>query len=235
MAHKNQKYAKKGKIIIDRKGFFVMAKRIIFETKLEKPYFRKVEVETTFPNGWFHKPQLAIDKINDVYKIKTDTKKDPLEISTASNNEIGKKLSAFSLKNKDGKTVECLFQASKKFENGGPYLDLLETISNKAKKDKRLEKSGKLIAFVKDGREYPLFPKTAFYDYLYISVLMENKDLWNEIDNYDSFADVWFSPDKKINCQAEAVAIFKGLKDSGNLEKAMKSYDDFVNAVFLSK
>lgn len=212
-----------------------MAKRIIFETKLEKPYFRKVEVETTFPNGWFYKPQLAIDKINDVYKIKTGAENNPLEVSSKSNNEIGKKLSAFNLKNKDGLTVECLFQASKKFENGGPYLGLLNAPSNKSKKDNRLNNSGKLVAFVKDGKEYPLIPRTAFYDYLYISVLMENKDLWDEIDKNNAFSDVWFNPDEKINCQAEAVAIFKGLRQSGNLENTMKSYDDFVNSVFFDR
>ena len=212
-----------------------MAKRIIFETKLDKPYFKKVEVEADFPRGWIRTPIKAVEVVNEAYKYKADTDKVPFEVSSAAKTELGNRLSAFNLKDAQGRLLECVFQSSKKFEKGGPYLDLLDIAPNKAKKDSRLKNSGKLVAFVNDGKEYPLIPRTAFYDYIYINALMANRELWDEIDNYDAFSDVWFNPDKSLNCQAEAMAMFRGLKESGNLEKAMKSYDDFVNTVFFCK
>lgn len=112
---------------------------------------------------------------------------------------------------------------------------MLNVAPNKAKKDPRLKNSGLLKAFILDGKEYPLIPRTAFYDYIYIKALMTNKDLWDEIDMYDAFSDVWFNPEKSLNCQTEAMALFRGLKDSGQLENAIKSYDDFVNTVFICR
>lgn len=212
-----------------------MANRIVFETKLSKPYFKKIFIDASFPKGWLYKPELAIKEVNDMYKIKSDVTVDPFEVSSAADNELGVKLSAFNLKNKDGKTVECIFQSSKKFENGGPYLDLLDVSSNVAKKDKRLRTSGNLVAFVLNGKEYPLIPRTAFYDFVYISALLENKDLCENLDNYNAFSDIWFNPDKSLNCQAEAMALYRGLKQANKLDKAMASFDEFVNEVFISR
>ena len=212
-----------------------MANRIVFETKLSKPYFKKIFIDASFPKGWLYKPELAIKEVNDMYKIKTDATVEPFEVSSAADNELGVKLSAFNLKNKDGKTVECIFQSSKKFENGGPYLDLLDVSSNVAKKDKRLRTSGNLVAFVLNGKEYPLIPRTAFYDFVYISALLENKDLCENLDNYNAFSDIWFNPDKSLNCQAEAMALYRGLKQANKLDKAMASFDEFVNEVFISR
>ena len=65
-----------------------------------------------------------------------------------------------------------------------------------------------------------------------INALMANKDLWDEIDKHNVFSDVWFNPDKSLNCQAEAMDLFRGLKESGNLDKATQSFEDFVNVVF---
>ncbi len=212
-----------------------MAKKIVFETKLTKPYFKKVFVEASFPKGWIRTPIKGVEAVNEAYKYLNDVDKDPFEVSSASKSELGRKLSAFNLKDSKGRLLECVFQSSKKFEKGGPYLDLLEASPSQAKKDPRLKGSGNLVAFVLDKKEYPLIPRTAFYDYIYISALMVNKELWEEIDNYDTFSDVWFNPDKSSNCQAEALAMFKGLKDSGNLDKAMASFEDFINEVFICK
>lgn len=210
-----------------------MAKKIVFVKKEEKPYFKKILVECSFPKGWIRTPIKGVEAVNEAYCFKMETDQVPFEISSASKTELGKKLSAFNLKDEDGRLLECVFQASKKFELGGPYLDLLNVAPNKAKKDPRLKNSGLLKAFILDGKEYPLIPRTAFYDYIYIKALMTNKDLWDEIDTYDAFSDVWFNPEKSLNCQAEAMALFRGLKDSDNLENAIKSYDDFVNTVFI--
>ena len=42
--------------------------------------------------------------------------------------------------------LECVFQGSKVFENGGPYRDLVLNSPYKAKKAKRLKESGKLFS-----------------------------------------------------------------------------------------
>lgn len=212
-----------------------MARRVVYEMKLEKPFFRPVMVDADFPKGWIRTPSKAVEVVNEAYKKKKNTEKISFEVSSAAKTELGNKLSAFNLKDDQGRLLECVFQSSKKFKNGGPYLDLLDVAPNKAKKDPRLKNSGALVAFMKDDVEYPLFPQTAFYDFTYISALMANPDLWDEIDNYDAFSDVWFNPDKSLNCQAEAMAMFRGLKESCHLDEAMKSYDDFVNTVFFCK
>ena len=48
----------------------------------------------------------------------------PLEISSCSDVELGKSLSAFNLEYQ-GYPLECVFQSSKEYEHGGPYTDLL--------------------------------------------------------------------------------------------------------------
>lgn len=89
-----------------------------------------------------------------------------MEVSTKGTEELEKKLSAFNLKI-DGHLLECVFQSSKVFEKGGPYTDLLEMAPKEAKRDERLKTSGKLAAFRYQGMEWPLLPKTVFYDYIY--------------------------------------------------------------------
>ena len=101
--------------------------------------------------------------------------KKALEVSTKSEDILGIKLSAFNLK-LDGFPFECIFQASKKYEKGGPYLDLLNVAPKQAKRDERHHLSGKLIAFKYDGREFPLEPKTYFYDYMYVKAVQQSID-----------------------------------------------------------
>ena len=69
-----------------------------------------------------------------------------MEISTKSMEAIGIKLSAFNLKI-NSYTLENIFQSAKVFEDGGPYLDLLDVSPKEAKRDERLHKSGSLKAF----------------------------------------------------------------------------------------
>lgn len=133
-----------------------------------------------------------------------------LEISTKSDDELGKRLSAFNLKI-DGITLECVFQAAKVFENGGPYIDLLYVSPKEAKQDKRKETSGKLIGFTYNDFMWPLNPKTAFYDYLYIKAAMQTltEDEKKELLDFNYFTDIEFNPNKSINCQARSAAILK--------------------------
>lgn len=99
-----------------------------------------------------------------------------LEISSKSKTTLGVDLSAFNLmittiKYNKTFSVESAFQSSKVFEKGGPYLDLLDKTSREAKKDGRLQTSGRLKCFKFFGIEWGLEPQTAFYDWLYINAL----------------------------------------------------------------
>ena len=99
--------------------------------------------------------------------IEDATGQTALEISSKGEVELGNQLSAFKMKT-TGVFIENVFQASKRYENGGPYLDLLDVAPKDAKRDERHKISGKLVAFVRNGEDWPLEPKTVFYDYIYV-------------------------------------------------------------------
>ena len=132
----------------------------------------------------------------------------PLEVSTKSTEELGRKLSAFSLEF-HGRPLECVFQSSKVFANGGPYLDLLEKQPKEAKKDPRLASSGRLACFRHEGADWGLEPKTAFYDYIYYNAVraaLAAGEL-EELGKYDAFTDIEFNANKSLNTQARSAAI----------------------------
>lgn len=148
-----------------------------------------------------------------------------LEVSTKGLVDIGVKLSAFSLK-LDGVFLENIYQSGKKYENGGPYLDLLEVSPKDSKKDERHKNSGKLIAYVYDNSNWLIEPKTAFYDYIYIKAVLQNFGENLDLSVFDWFTDIEFNPKKSVNCQARALTIFK-LLQSNNKFDVLNSVDDW--------
>ena len=149
-------------------------------------------------------------KQKNVKRLHSALGKSCLEISTKSLNPLGYKLSAYNLKLK-GFTLENIFQSSKVFENGGPYLDLLNVNPTEAKRDERLKTSGKIIFFYFENYNWELIPRTAFYDYIYCKAVKESIyiDELKEIVKYEYFTDIEFNPNKSINTQARAIAIVK--------------------------
>jgi hypothetical protein len=145
----------------------------------------------------------------------------PLEISSKSPDGLGVLLSSFNLKftTQRGRTltVEAAFQGSKVFAEGGPYRDIFNMPPREAKRDPRLRDSGALVAFSFFGTEWPLEPRTAFYDWLYINALIKNESLADEVLTYDAFTDIEFNPEKSVNCQARSVALYCSLVRSGQL------------------
>ncbi|EOU9531549.1 hypothetical protein ACOJBR_004023 [Cronobacter dublinensis] len=157
-----------------------------------------------------------------------------LEISSKSEDELGVKLSAFNLLIKTKKlgkefSVESAFQASKVFEFGGPFVDILDKSSIEAKRDVRLKESGGLIHFNFYNTLWPLIPRTAFYDWLYLSALNQNKKLAKELLNYEGFTDIEFNPAKSINCQARAAALFVSLMRRNILDEILSSKENFLS------
>ncbi|MCM1090945.1 MAG: hypothetical protein NC092_07240 [Butyrivibrio sp.] len=149
--------------------------------------------------------------------ILADCGQKALEISTKSTVTIGEELSAFHLK-LDGIYLECIFQGSKKFENGGPFRDLYSVEPKMAKRDERLKCSGRLISFVYADVEWALTPKTAFYDYIYVKALVQEKGTGINLVEYDWFTDIEFNPEKSINCQARALTLYKLMQQENAFE-----------------
>ncbi|MGM9600929.1 MAG: DUF6977 family protein [Faecousia sp.] len=158
-----------------------------------------------------------------------------LEISSKSTEKLGVALSAFNLMKAVpslGKSipVECVYQGGKVFAAGGPYTDLYEAAPRDAKRDSRLESSGMLRHFYYEGREFPLVPRTAFYNWIYINALMDNPELGAKLMQYDSFTDIEFNPDKGVNCQAEAAALYVTLLRKGVLDQC-RDFDTFIKLI----
>lgn len=149
-----------------------------------------------------------------------------LEISSKSVLPLGVAASAFNLMittpRQRSFSVESAFQASKVFEAGGPYTDLLDTPSRQAKKDPRLQQSGRLTAFRFFGTDWPLQPATAFYDWLYINAVLQNPELASGLLEYEGFTDIEFNPEKSINCQACSAALYVFLARGGLLQEVRR-------------
>lgn len=156
-----------------------------------------------------------------------------LEVSTKSANKRGRHLSAFHLKVKTTHAgsvpLECAFQGSKVFEHGGPFVDLFDSEPRDAKKDRRLKESGQLVAFRFEGIDWPLEPKTTFYDWLYLTSIYPHREWAVKLYAYGGFSDIEFDPTRSINCQARSVALFLSLMKRGQLDDAMKSSSTFID------
>ncbi len=154
-----------------------------------------------------------------------------LEISSKSPDALGIALSAFNLKLGYGGRrvpIEVVFQSSKVFVNGGPYLDLLDSTPREAKADSRLKHSGRLQAFRFHGADWPLEPTTAFYDWIYLTALTENPQLAEPISEYQAFTDIEFNPEKSINCQAHSAALYVALRQADLLDEALSSREAYL-------
>lgn len=159
-------------------------------------------------NGGFAVSQKQKNIANLHEEIMRKTGEKVLEVSSKGLVHLGNEMSAFFLKY-NGILLENVFQSSKKYENGGPYRDLLEVSPKEAKRDERHKNSGKLISFCLDGEEWGLEPKTLFYDYIYVKALVESKGKNLDLSEYIWFTDIEFNPNKSINCQARSAAIYK--------------------------
>ncbi len=158
-----------------------------------------------------------------------------LEVSTKSEEKLGQRLSAFNLKVEldEGGVIslECAFQGSKVFENGGPFTDIFGADSREAKRDERLTQSGKLVGFRFEGQDFPLIPKTAFYDWLYIRALHPHREFLQRLHRYVGFTDIEFNPEKSINCQARSCATYVALDRLDMLTECVRSSERFMQVL----
>lgn len=159
-----------------------------------------------------------------------------LEISTKSLSELGRRLSAFSLKVQfEGQPLplESVFQGSKVFEKGGPYVDLYAADPRSAKRDERVRNSGAIVGFRLGETDFPNAPRTLFYDWLYLSSLYSHRQwISANVPRYAGFTDVEFNPSRSVNCQARSFALLISLLKNGLLDTAMASPRRFAEVVW---
>lgn len=192
-----------------------MAKRPIFLPNLDGDVLvSEIEVEFKYHSGFsVHRKRESIASLHEAARRRGISP--ILEISTKSNFELGVYLSAFNLnltvRGGVKASVEGAYQGSKVFEHGGPFRELFSKAGKEIKSDKRLIESGNLVAFEFEDRTWSLEPKTAFYDWLYVTALIQNPEVSAQLPMYQAFSDIEFNPRRSINCQARAAALFVAL------------------------
>ena len=214
-----------------------MASRPIFIPRFEGNLYVEVALVEFkwYPGFAITQKQKSINSLHEAISKKISVN-NILEISSKSLVDLGSQLSAFNLTITTKKynrkfSVESAFQSSKVFERGGPFVDLLDAASRKAKKDPRIKNSGKLTQFIFFKEKWPLEPKTLFYDWLYMNALTQNDHLSNEIITYEAFTDIEFNPKKSINCQAYSAALFCSLYHRNLLDKALESKESYTEII----
>ena len=152
-----------------------------------------------------------------------------LEISTRSKIPFGKSLSTFNLSIllKSGKRVkvECAYQGSKVLEDGTQFENFYWGSPRDAAFDRRI-KGKRPVVFRFFGKEYPTDPVHAFFDFLYIVSLLQRKDdVFEKLNEYDGFSDLYYSYDlrKEPNTPARAAAKYVSLIREGLLSKETPS------------
>jgi len=191
-----------------------MAQRPIFIPLYNSNIFVKAEmIDFVWVPGYsLQQKQKNVKSLHNAAAINGLTR--VLEISTKSTSELGRKLSAFNLKldikGKKG-PVEAFYQSSKVFEKGGPYLDIFDQPVWQLKKDPRLTGSGNLIKFSLFDCDWDILPQTAFYDWLYVNAIIQNKEFIQDLLTYNGFSDIEFNPKKSFSCQAHSAALFVSL------------------------
>ena len=209
-----------------------MARRLVFVPDSESPYVSELSVDFEYLSGSsIQQKQRSIAGLHASYVAKFPSSR-VLEVSSKSARDLGVQLSAFNLMiahpGRGSYSVECAFQASKVFAHGGPFVDLFDVSSRAAKTDRRLRESGKLVGFKYFAYEFPLEPKTYFYDWLYASALCRDDKLVDQVMMFDAFTDIEHNPERSINCRARTVAKVVGLARAGLLEDALQSPRAFL-------
>jgi hypothetical protein len=212
-----------------------MAERPIFIPTESGPSFvREISLEIPWASGFA--PVQKKKNIKALHEAAAKKGFAPLlEISTKSDVVVGQHLSAFHLKvqSKMGPIpLESAYQGSKVFERGGPYTDLYEVDARTAKRDARLQESGRLGRFEFDGHTFPLVPQTVFYDWLYLTAIRPHRE-WlterlTEHEKFAGFTDIEFNPSKSINCQARSCALFIALTKRELFDDAIRSPESFI-------
>ena len=197
-----------------KKGEKEMASRPVFYVK--EGFVRRSDLEFEwFPGFAVSQKQKCIRSLHAAIRRRFAQAQEGagiLEISTKSEVPLGASLSAFRLR-LGGSMLESVYHSAKVFAHGGPFPDLLGAAPRDAKRDPRLQASGPLTAFRFRGEDWPLLPRSAFYDYLYCLAAAETLSLdgLEALGGYAFFTDIEFNPNRGVSTQARSAALVRAL------------------------
>ena len=159
-----------------------------------------------------------------------------LEISSKSDIEVGRRLSAFNLYveiNGENRPLESVYQSAKVFRSSGPFPEVSFLSPREAKKFIKNLFNEDLIYFQLGEEKYSIHPKNAFYDWLYLRAIYPHRDWILKNVHYDGYTDIEFNPNRSLNCQARAFASFFALSQRSQLDDAVSNFDVFVSLLQL--
>lgn len=215
-----------------------MAERSIFISKSEYPFFeeRKVQLEWFGGFALSQKRKCEIGLHNNFLHMYPNYR--ALEVSCASTNQLGKRLSAMNLLKEvnvviDGNihkgitSVESVFQSSRIYDDEneqiGPFPEYLMVSGKDSKKNVKEASKGlhSYRYFFEDTYFYaPDYHISLFYDFVYMNALLEhiNEDAMKQLveGEYTAFSDL---ATLSLNSQARSCAIFVGLYRAGLLDE----------------
>lgn len=202
-----------------------MAEKLVFISDGTNPYYEKIVNYIFVPGFAPSQRKKNVINLNEALSKEFPNLK-TLEISTKSDSELGRKLSAFNLK-LNGQFVESIYQSSKVFADGSQYEFLIDKKPIEAKRFIQGLPKQEIVKFRYKGVDYLVNPKSMFYDFIYISALKSIPDISNQLKDYSIFTDIEFNYKKGINCQARACAIYSYLLKIGKVEEYTNDLEMF--------
>lgn len=224
-----------------------MATRNVYISKSTYPYFQELKIDFDWFAGFALSQKRKCEISLHLNFLAQYPNHNILEISSSSLTPLGVQLSAMNLSKETPNGISCvesIYQSSKIFinpqnnEKKGPFPEYLFSDGKTSKKSIRLLSSGlTLSSYFFENTSWEIFSSYPhlFYDYIYISALMEkeNENVRNLLldSDYDAFTDL---ATKSINCQARSAAIFVGLYKAG-LINSINSSDSFKQLFLTSE
>lgn len=216
-----------------------MAVRPVYEVNVRSspPWYHAYDVEFQW-HGGFSKAQ-ALRCIHSLHGAYAGLRKGRriLEVSSASENDLGRRLSAFSLTVRHDAVaesrpmpLEVAYQSSKIFRSHGRLSRAADLAPGKAKRlAVEVDSVDDLTGFEWNGCRWPLEPPTAFYDWLFVQAVRQDPELSRQIIGYDAFTDIKFNPSRSLSSQARSAALFVGLSIHDELQTAVASMESFLS------
>lgn len=217
-----------------------MAKRPIFvpDPNGSLVIERNIEFEW-FPGQAPARKQLNIQSLHTAARSQYEC--DTLEISTKSLDQLGVSLSAFRLTIQNPEydrplLLEAAYQGSKILAETGHLTHLYEYQSGGEIKNYLNSRSEEqLLGFKYAGHEWPLTPQTAFYDWLYVTAVHQSlhaePEAKEQLSHFDAFSDIEYNPQRALNCQARACALYVALSTNHLLPQATETPQSFLKTL----
>ena len=199
------------------------------------PYCKEQPVTFTWIKG---SKRQNIRAVHDAVHT-TDPDVSILEVSSASVQPEGEAVSSLRLllhldSVAQDVPISTVFEATKVFEHGGPFADLLTCEPPKVHKDTRLRTNGELLRYSLEGNEYPVEPyPDSFFEWLYCRALKQFPEKAAQLSRYNAFSDIAAAADSKkyYGDSSRAAAIYVGLAAAGKLS-CIDSYESFIAEVY---